>query len=189
LDSSSDGAQRRLVTAASHDAALRNTSIRHPHHAERRSFARAWHPPAHCRPHRAGGTINLVEPDGAARQSFLDGIELFNRGDFFEAHEAMEEAMDRAEGDGDWEFFLGLLRAAVANHKLGQGEISSAILHLQAALRFLSPYPDRHQAIKLRELRYGLSAQLGRLIEIRDRGAAGPIPPAPRIEFASPACY
>lgn len=134
---------------------------------------------------RRTDTISPVEPDGAARQSFLNGVELFNRGDFFEAHEAMEEAMDQAENDGDWEFFLGLLRAAVANHKLGQGEISSAILHLQAALRFLAPYPDRHQGIKLRELRYALSAQLGRLIEIRERGATGAIPSAPRIEFAS----
>jgi uncharacterized protein len=125
-----------------------------------------------------------VSEDDATRQLFLSGVELFNRGDFFEAHEAMEEAMDHAEGGGDWEFFLGLLRAAVANHKLAQGELSSAILHLQAALRFLAPYPDRHQGLKLRELRYALNAQLARLTEARGRGAAGPLPPAPQIEFA-----
>lgn len=125
-----------------------------------------------------------MERSGAARQSFLTGVELFNRGDFFEAHEAMEEAMDEADDDGNWEFFLGLLRAAVANHKLGQGELSSAILHLQAALRFLAPYPDRHQAIKLRELRYALSVQLARVTQVRDHGRAGPLPAAAKIEFA-----
>ena len=125
-----------------------------------------------------------MERHDAARQSFLTGVELFNRGDFFEAHEAMEEAMDEAGDDGDWEFFLGLLRAAVANHKLGQGELSSAILHLRAALRFLAPYPDRHQGIKLRELRYALSVQLARVMELRDRGCACPLPAAAKIEFA-----
>jgi uncharacterized protein len=125
-----------------------------------------------------------VEPDDAARQSFLAGVELFNRGDFFEAHEAMEEAMDHVGGGDDWDFFLGLLRAAVANHKLTQGELSSAISHLQAALRFLAPYPDRHQGLKLRELRYSLNAQLAHLVEARGRPGASPLPPAPRIEFA-----
>jgi uncharacterized protein len=123
-----------------------------------------------------------VEQQGAARESFLRGVALFNRGEFFEAHEAMEEAMDLAE-DRDWDFFLGLLRAAVANHKLGQGEISSAILHLQAALRFLAPYSDRHQGLKLRELRYALSAQLARLTELRALSASRPLPIAPQIEF------
>jgi predicted metal-dependent hydrolase len=124
-----------------------------------------------------------MERGDQARQSFLTGVELFNRGDFFEAHEAMEEAMDQGD-DADWEFFLGLLRAAVANHKLGQGELSSAILHLQAALRFLAPYPDRHQGLKLRELRYALSAQLARLTEAHGRADAGPLPLPPKIEFA-----
>jgi uncharacterized protein len=123
-----------------------------------------------------------VSQDEAARQFFLKGVEFFNRGDFFEAHEAMEEAMDHTEGS-DWEFYLGLLRAAVANHKLAQGELSSAILHLQAALRFLAPYPDRHHGLKLRELRYGLNAQLARLTEAGGRAAAELPPGAVRIEF------
>jgi predicted metal-dependent hydrolase len=118
----------------------------------------------------------------SARELFVKGVELFNRGEFFEAHEAMEEAMDVAD-DADWELYLGLLRAAVANHKLTQGEISSAILHLQAALRFLGPYSDRYQGLKLRELRYALNAQLARLLRIRDHGGDS-MPSPPRIEFA-----
>lgn len=126
----------------------------------------------------------MMERSDAAQQSFLTGVGLFNRGDFFEAHEAMEEAMDQAEDDGNWEFFLGLLRAAVANHKLGQGELSSAIIHLQAALRFLAPYPDRHQGIKLRELRHALSVQLARVTEAREHSRAETLPAAAKIEFA-----
>ena len=92
------------------------------------------------------------------------GVELFNRGEFFEAHEAMEDAMNLLDDDtADWDFYLGLLRASVANHKLGDGELSSARLHLRAALKFLAPYPDRHRGIKLREFRSALTAELARL--------------------------
>ena len=105
------------------------------------------------------------------------GVELFNRGEFFEAHEAMEDAMNLLDDDtADWEFYLGLLRAAVANHKLADGEVSSARLHLRAALKFLAPYPDRHRGIKLREFRSLLTAELARL----DSQATAVTPP--RIE-------
>lgn len=110
---------------------------------------------------------------------FSKGVELFNRGEFFEAHEEMEEAMNLLEDDtSDWEFYLGLLRAAVANHKLGQGELSSARLHLRAALKFLEKYSDRHRGIKLREFRSALSAELARV-----EGSASVGTP-PRIEMA-----
>ncbi len=111
---------------------------------------------------------------------FFKGVELFNRGEFFAAHEEMEEAMNLLEDEtSDWEFYLGLLRAAVANHKLEQGELSSARLHLRAALKFLEAYPDRHRGIKLREFRSALSAELARV-----EGSARVITP-PRIEMAS----
>src|SRR6266849_7614095 len=104
---------------------------------------------------------------------FSRGVELFNRGAFFEALEEMEEAMNLLEDDtSDWEFYLGMLRAAVANHKLEQGEGSSAVLHLRASLKFLETYPDRHRAIKLREFRSALSAELALL-----EGAATAVTP------------
>ena len=115
---------------------------------------------------------------------FHAGIDLFNRGEFFEAHEEMEEAMNLlADDTSDWEFFLGLLRASVANHKLSQGEYSSACLHLRAALKFLAPYPDRHRGLKLREFRSALTTELGR-IESTMAGSPSAIPP-PRIEITA----
>jgi predicted metal-dependent hydrolase len=109
---------------------------------------------------------------------FSKGVELFNRGEFFEAHEEMEEAMNLLEDDtSDWDFYLGLLRAAVATHKLGQGELSSARFHLRAALKFLEAYPDRHRGIKLREFRSALSAELARV-----ESSASVVTP-PRIEL------
>jgi len=122
--------------------------------------------------------LESIRNDGD--EHFRRGLELFNRGEFFAAHEEMEEAMNLLEGDeSDWEFYLGLLRAAVALHKLADGIIDSAILHLRAALKFLAPYPDRHRGIKVRELRNALTVQLDRLLSRSET-----MPPPPRIEFA-----
>ncbi|HUY26130.1 MAG TPA: DUF309 domain-containing protein [Candidatus Binataceae bacterium] len=112
---------------------------------------------------------------------FRAGVERFNRGEFFEAHEEMEDAMNLLEDDTrDWDFFRGLLRAAVANHKLSQGETPGAIIHLRAALELLAPYPDRHRGVRLRELRGALVAQRARI-----ESAAPPGAP-PRIERIDP---
>ena len=120
-----------------------------------------------------------MRDESASREHFQRGIALFNRGEFFEAHEEMEEAMNLLEGDeSDWEFYLGLLRAAVANHKLADGAVDSAMLHLRASLRFLAPYPDRHRGIRLREFRNALTVQLDRLIASKESTSP------PRIEFA-----
>jgi predicted metal-dependent hydrolase len=118
----------------------------------------------------------------------IRGVELFNRGEYFEAHEELEEAMNIAgesvQSEGDFEFYRGLLRAAVANHKLEQGAPSSAIAHLRAALTLLAPYPDRHHGLRLRELRQALTAQLGRLqAGSGNPELAGAAAPPPRIEM------
>lgn len=120
---------------------------------------------------------------------FRRGVEFFNSGEFFEAHEEMEDAMNALEDDtSDWDFYLGLLRAAVANHKLTQDETSSATLHLRAALAFLAPYSDRHRGVKLREFRSALNVQLARLLELSARPAQPPLEVThanpPRIEMA-----
>ncbi len=100
----------------------------------------------------------------AVEEHFRRGVERFNRREFFEAHEEMEDAMNALEADtSDFDFYRGLLRAAVANHKLEQDETPSAVFHLNAALKFLAAYPDRHRGLKLREFRHALSVQLGRL--------------------------
>ncbi len=87
--------------------------------------------------------------------------------------------MNLLDGDeSDWEFYLGLLRAAVANHKLADGILDSAILHLRAALKFLAPYPDRHRGVRLREFRNALTVQLDRLLA---RSNTIPARPAHRV--------
>ena len=81
------------------------------------------------------------------------GVELFNRGEFFEAHEAMEDAMNLLDDDtADWDFYLGLLRASVANHKLADGEVverAAASARRAEIPRALSRPTSRHQAARV----------------------------------------
>ncbi len=121
-----------------------------------------------------------------ADDHFRSGLALFNRGAYFEAHEEMEEAMNALESDAsDFEFYLGCLRAAVANHKLQQGEVSSAAFHLKAALGFLAAYPDRHRGLKLREFRHALSVLLARLEAKHAAGGGDAALEPPRMELAA----
>ena len=52
-----------------------------------------------------------------------DGIVLFNRGQFFEAHEVWEDAWRRARGE-DEVFLHGLIQVAAGFHKLQCGQPS-----------------------------------------------------------------
>ena len=73
----------------------------------------------------------MAEPPAAV---FVEGIRRFNAGDFFAAHEAFEDALDQAEGDGRWELLLALVQVAVGYHKAASGHAGAArMLGLGAA--------------------------------------------------------
>lgn len=94
---------------------------------------------------RVPATMNEVE------EHFAKGVEMFNRGDFFEAHEEMEEAMNLLGDDtSDWDFYLGLLRAA---------------------LKFLEPYSDRHRGIKRIQKRAHRGTRAARIVGSCDTAA------------------
>jgi predicted metal-dependent hydrolase len=78
-------------------------------------------------------------PDSAPRTNYEQGIELFNRGDFFEAHEVWEElwlACPAAER----RFFQALIQAAVALHHFGRGNYTGASRLFHSGRRYMEPY-------------------------------------------------
>jgi hypothetical protein len=52
---------------------------------------------------------------------FDEGLRRFNRGDYFEAHEAFEELLDDVESDERWELLVALVQVAVGYHKAASG--------------------------------------------------------------------
>jgi len=83
------------------------------------------------------------------------GINLFNSGDFFEAHEVLEEIW-RAAPEGEKKFWQGLVQIAVAFHHRSTGNTIGARSLLNRAIQNLSPYPDIYCGIQLRQLKVSL---------------------------------
>jgi predicted metal-dependent hydrolase len=77
---------------------------------------------------------------------YLDGIERFNGGDYFDAHEVWEElwldcpAFDRR-------FYQSLIQAAVALYHWGNGNLTGATRLFQSGRRYMSPYRPTYRGL------------------------------------------
>jgi len=103
-----------------------------------------------------------------------EGIELFNRAAFFEAHEALEDVW-RAVPKPEKKFLQGLIQVAVALHHHGNGNLAGARSVLRRAFRNLSLYPEGFGGIHSAGLLHSISDWLRAL----DEGT--PVPPLPKI--------
>ena len=74
------------------------------------------------------------------------GIELFNRGDFFEAHEVWEEAWT-PERDPRRLFLQSLIHVTVGAYHAAQGNPVGACRQLRKALRKLLPYLPVYEGV------------------------------------------
>ena len=74
---------------------------------------------------------------------YLAGIVLFNRGDFFEAHEVWEDLwMDTAGPDK--RFYQGLIQAAVGLCHFCNGNVRGAVKLYHSSRDYLNRYPAPH---------------------------------------------
>jgi uncharacterized protein len=107
---------------------------------------------------------------------YREGIELFNRAAFFEAHEALEDVW-RAAPQTEKKFLQGLIQAAVALYHYGNGNSIGARSVLRRALRNLSRYPEGFGGIRSTSLLNAISDWQRAL----DDGTA--VPPLPKIAW------
>lgn len=117
---------------------------------------------------------------------FLRGIDLFNRQEFYDCHDTIEEIWLEAASD-EQPFLQGIIQSAVAFHHYQQGNWGAARSMFRLALEKLEPYPEIHEGIRLGDL----IRQLKCWREALDQAIAGghriPIPlPFPRIALSSP---
>ncbi len=86
---------------------------------------------------------------------YLAGIVLFNRGDFFEAHEVWESLWMETPAP-ERRFYQGLIQAAVALVHFGNGNLGGAAKLYRSSrdymLRFGSPYIGLNQEVFWREM-------------------------------------
>lgn len=108
-------------------------------------------------------------------EPYLEGIVLFNRHSFFEAHEVLEDVW-RAAPEPERKFLQGLIQVAVALHHHSRGNRVGCRSLLERARSNLSIYPEEHGGLDLAALLHSLD--LWR--DAMDRGRA--VPPFPRLQ-------
>ena len=74
------------------------------------------------------------------------GLELIERGEYFAAHEALEEAW-RACAPEERDFFQGLVHVAVAWYQAGRGNRVGCERQLEKASQRLAPYAPAHRGV------------------------------------------
>jgi predicted metal-dependent hydrolase len=87
-----------------------------------------------------------------ARDLWIEGVELFNAGRFFDCHEVWEEVWKRARG-ADKLFYQGMIQAAVAILHAERGNLRGAQSTWNKARAKLDSLPAEHMGIALDELR------------------------------------
>jgi len=82
---------------------------------------------------------------------YLEGIEHFNKCDFYEAHEVWEELWADYQGPSR-KFYQGLIQVAVCLHHFGNGNIRGAKKLYYGCRSYLEPYLPRHEGVNLEKL-------------------------------------
>jgi predicted metal-dependent hydrolase len=95
-------------------------------------------------------------------RSYKRGLELGRSGEFFEAHEAFEEAWRACAAD-ERDFFQGLVHVVVSAYQSGRGRPVAAERQRVKALRRLGAYAPEHR---------GLDVSL--LLRVLERAEADP---------------
>jgi hypothetical protein len=90
---------------------------------------------------------------GGVRSPYLDeGIRLFNEGNYFLAHETLEEYWIEAEAE-ERDFYQGLIHVAVGFHHLVRGNSVGAALQFRKARGRLEGYPDEVDGVDVRGIK------------------------------------
>ncbi|HYS71900.1 MAG TPA: DUF309 domain-containing protein [Thermoplasmata archaeon] len=95
------------------------------------------------------------------------GIDLFNRRYFFEAHDVWEEIW-RGEHGPMKNFFKGLIHLAGGFHHFTNGNFRGAAALLTSGTKYLTPYAPGRMGIDLAAVLPTVGSQLDKIVRLRD---------------------
>src|SRR5580765_604327 len=101
----------------------------------------------------------------AVESDLARGLELARAGEYFAAHEALEDAWRAAE-PAEKDFFQGLVHVVVAWYQAGRGKRPGCERQLEKAARRLGPFAPAHRGVDV-------SALLTQVETARERVASG----------------
>ena len=79
------------------------------------------------------------------------GLDLARAGEYFAAHEALEDAW-RASDPAEKDFFQGLVHVVVAWYQAGRGNKTGCERQLEKAMRRLGPFSPEHGGVDVAAL-------------------------------------
>jgi CheY-like chemotaxis protein len=85
------------------------------------------------------------------------GLALFNDGDYYEAHEVLEDAWNEEEGPGR-DLYRAILQVAVAYLQIERGNYAGAVKMFLRSRQWFEPLPDVCRGIDLAQLRADATA-------------------------------
>lgn len=95
----------------------------------------------------------------------IQGLESFNRGDYFEAHEELEHAWNEDQGPGR-DLYRAVLQIAVAYLQIERGNYNGAVKMFLRARQWFDPLPPVCRGINLGRLRQDAQRAHEQLIEL-----------------------
>jgi predicted metal-dependent hydrolase len=101
------------------------------------------------------------------------GLDLIRAGEFFAAHEDLEDAWRAAE-PAERDFLQGLVHVAVAWYQAGRGNRVGCERQLEKARRRLTPYGPAHRGVDIAALLVQLEAA-GKTVEAGSLALAPPV--------------
>ncbi|MEK6284897.1 MAG: DUF309 domain-containing protein [Acidobacteriota bacterium] len=141
-----------------------------------------------ARPKESATTVEPLSRDATTSRlyapQYLRGIEHFNAGRYFDAHEVWEEIWLHSSGDTKV-FYQMLIQAAVGLHHYERGNARGARGMHSNVVEKLSRLPSVFMSLDLVEFSRSFNASLADLIERDNEAAPSPDNPRPRIRLLS----
>ena len=105
---------------------------------------------------------NIESCNGDLHPKAVEGIKLFNAGEFFEAHEELESAWRDETGEVR-ELYRGILQVAVAYLHITRGNYEGAVKVYGRSLKWTQGWSDVCRGINLKRLRDDAEAAIHEL--------------------------
>ena len=114
---------------------------------------------------------------------FLEGVRLFNQGQFFETHEVWEEVWKAAAAE-ERDFYQGMVHLTVALYQARRANWRAAHSQLRRAAKRLARFEALHRNLDVRRLRMAVAEAVAQL----EAAPAGTAPHFPGISLTPTAC-
>lgn len=102
---------------------------------------------------------------GALSALAVRGLELFNHGEYFEAHELLELAWNEERGPAR-ELYRAILQAAVAYLQIERGNYNGALKMFQRLRQWINPLPEECRGVAVGRLRQDAETAYAHLLEL-----------------------